>query len=142
MKFPNPRWKASWLTAAGVADVGQAQTSERFAALMEDHTAPQQAHVDTGVRMQESTDEQSDTVLLPMPRGSPAEICVRIAPGDRVLGIEAPETPAIGDVMRLALEGAKGPAKVEFIYTSSLLLQKAEEQMKGDKLKALELKAG
>ena len=121
--------QASSPQAAGVADVGQAQTSERFAALMEDHTAPQQAHVDTGVRMQESTDEQSDTVLLPMPRGSPAEICVRIAPGDRVLGIEAPETPAIGDVMRLALEGAKGPAKVEFIYTSSLLLQKAEETL-------------
>ena len=46
-----------------------------------------------------------------MPRGSPAEICVRIAPGDRVLGIEAPETPAIGDVMRLALEGAKGSVR-------------------------------
>ena len=71
-------------------------------------------------------------MLLPMPRGSPAEICVRIAPGDRVLGIEAPETPAIGDVMRLALEGAKGPAKVEFIYTSSLLLQKAEEEANED----------
>jgi hypothetical protein len=30
--------------------------------------------------------EDSDTRLLEMPRGSPAEICVRINPGDRVLG--------------------------------------------------------
>lgn len=40
--------------------------------------------VDTGVRIQESVG--SDTVLLEMPRGSPAEICVRMNPGDRVLG--------------------------------------------------------
>jgi hypothetical protein len=42
-------------------------------------------YVDTGVRMTESAG--SDQVLLEMPRGSPAEICVRISPGDRVLGL-------------------------------------------------------
>jgi len=45
--------------------------------------------VDTGVRMRES--EDADTVLLEMPRGSPAEICVRINPGDRVLGSAPPQ---------------------------------------------------
>lgn len=40
--------------------------------------------VDTGLRVQDK--DESDAVLLDMPRGSPAEICVRINPGDRVLG--------------------------------------------------------
>ena len=53
-------------------------------ALMQDFATSRLADVDTGVRMHET--EGADTVLLEMPRGSPAEICVRINPGDRVLG--------------------------------------------------------
>jgi len=50
--------------------------------------------LDTGLRTTES--EESDAVLLDMPRGSPAEICVRINPGDRVLGYgRMPSPPAV-----------------------------------------------
>ena len=58
--------------------------TDTFSSLIEDLKAPALFQVDTGVRMREGSD--SDTELLEMPRGSPAEICVRINAGDRVLG--------------------------------------------------------
>ena len=42
--------------------------------------------VDTGLRFRALEGQGSDSVLQDMPRGSPAEICVKINPGDRVLG--------------------------------------------------------
>ena len=60
-----------------------------------------------------------DTTFLPL-LPSPRCVC----------RIEAPEAPQVGDIMRLAVEGSKGPVTVDFIYTSTALLQKAEEALK------------
>lgn len=80
-KSPRPEDAEKVLSQASVRLRDSTQSPAGRSVLMGDARV---RSVDTGVRMLES--EDADTVLLDMPRGSPAEICVRINSGDRVLG--------------------------------------------------------